>query len=164
MTVVAVIADTHLPRGARRLPDACVERLLAAELLLHAGDFTSAAFLAELEALGPPVYGVHGNMDEPALTGALPRERVVELGDVRIGMVHVPGPRAGREARLASRFPGCDAVVYGHTHVPQIERIGDLWLLNPGSPTERRKAPTRSMLLLRVESGEIHPELVTLSP
>ena len=162
MTLVAVIADTHMPRGSRRLPDPCSDRLRAAGLVLHAGDFVSAAFLAELEALGPPVLGVHGNMDESALKEALPRERVVEIAGARIGMVHIPGPRAGREARLGARFPGCDAVVYGHTHVPQVERVGELWLLNPGSPTERRTAPGHSMLMLRVQDGEIEPELVSL--
>jgi len=162
VTHVAVIADTHLPRGSRRLPDACVERLRAAELVLHAGDFVSAASLAELEALGPPVLGVHGNMDEPALKEALPRERVVEVGGARIGMLHIPGPRPGREARLVARFPGCDAIVYGHTHVPQVERVGGVWLLNPGSPTERRRSPAHSMLGLRVDAGEIAAELITL--
>jgi predicted phosphodiesterase len=81
---------------------------------------------------------------------------------VSIGMVHVPGPAAGREARLAARFPGCHAVVYGHTHVPQIEHRDGVWILNPGSPTERRRAPTRAMLELRVRRAELVPTLVTL--
>ena len=122
----------------------------------------SAAFLDELRALGPPVEGVYGNMDEAALREALPRERVVEVGGRRIGMVHIPGPRVGREARLAARFPDCDAVVYGHTHVPQVERFQHLWVLNPGSPTERRSAPAHSMLLLTISRDRITPELVTL--
>ena len=162
MTLVAVIADTHLPRGSRVLPARCVDLLRGADLVLHAGDFVSASFLDELRALGPPVEGVHGNMDEPALREALPREHVVEVGGSRIGLVHVPGPRAGREARLAARFSGCDAIVYGHTHVPAVERLGELWVLNPGSPTERRTAPGHSMLLLRVEAGRLEPELVPL--
>jgi putative phosphoesterase len=77
-------------------------------------------------------------------------------------MVHDPGPAQGREDRLAQRFGGCDAVVYGHTHVPQVERVDGIWVLNPGSPTERRRAPVRSLLVLDVEDGEIRPELVTL--
>ena len=162
MTVVAVISDTHLPRGARRLPDACVERLRAADLILHGGDLVSAGFLAELEALGPPVAAVAGNMDEGALQAVLPLERVVEAGDARIGMVHIPGPRAGREGRLAARFPGCAAVVYGHTHVPQVERHESVWILNPGSPTERRSAPAHSMIVLEVSGGELVPRLERL--
>jgi putative phosphoesterase len=118
--------------------------------------------LEDLRRLGPPVEGVYGNMDEPALKAALPRQRVVEVGNLRIGMVHDAGPRAGREARLAARFEDCEAVVYGHTHVPQAERFQHLWILNPGSPTERRSAPVHSMLVLRVRGNRITPELVTL--
>jgi predicted phosphodiesterase len=101
-------------------------------------------------------------MDEPALKEALPRERVVEVGEARIGMVHVPGPAGGRDARLAARFSHCHAVVYAHTHVPQMERFQHFWILNPGSPTERRSAPVHSMLVLQVRRWRITPELVTL--
>ena len=94
----------------------------------------------------------------------LPRQRVVEVEGTRIGMVHVSGPAAGREARLAARLPGCDAIVYGHTHIAQVARFGLTWILNPGSPTERRRSPGHSMLMLRVEAGEIVPELVPLAP
>jgi putative phosphoesterase len=118
--------------------------------------------LEELRAFGP-VHAVFGNMDEAALRESLPRDLVVEAGDARIGMVHVPGPRLRREERLRARFPGCDAVVYGHTHVPQVERHEGVWILNPGSPTERRSAPVHSMLELEVEADEIRPHLVTLS-
>lgn len=147
------------------LPAACVERLGAADLVLHAGDLSSLAFLEELRALGPPVLAVHGNADEPALQALLPAQRVVDVEGGRIGMTHVPGPAAGREARLAARFPGCDAVVYGHTHVAQVERVGDVWILNPGSPTERRRALAgHSMLELRVAAGRIEPELIAFDP
>jgi putative phosphoesterase len=159
---IAVISDTHLPKGARVLPPACVARLQAADLILHAGDVVEQAFLDELRALGPPVEAVYGNMDEPGLKTALPKEHVVEAGGVRIGMVHIPGPRVGREARLAARFPGCTAVVYGHTHVPQVERHGQVWILNPGSPTERRSSPERTMLELVVKGGKVAPTLVSL--
>ena len=162
MTTVAVISDTHLPRGARALPSACVDRCRRADLILHGGDVVAAWVLDELRALGPPVEAVHGNMDDPALKAALPKERIVEIEGARIGMVHIPGPALGREARLASRFPGCDAVVYGHTHIPQVEQFQHLWVLNPGSPTERRRAPQRAMLVLEVRGGDIRPELVTL--
>jgi uncharacterized protein len=113
--------------------------------------------------LGPPLRAVHGNMDEPALKETLPRERVVEAGRVRIAMLHDAGPRVGREARLATRFPDCQAVVYGHTHVPQVERFQHLWILNPGSPTERRTASAHSMLLVRIEGERLSPELFELT-
>jgi uncharacterized protein len=144
------------------LPDECVKLLRGADLVLHAGDFVSVGFLEEVLALGPPVEGVHGNMDEPALKQSLPAQRVVEVGQVRIGMVHDAGPRAGREARLAARFEECEAVVYGHTHVPQVERFQHLWVLNPGSPTDKRREPVHTMLVLRIRGSRITPELVTL--
>ena len=159
---IAVISDTHMPRGTRRLPEACVERLRGADLILHAGDLVAESFLEELRAYGPPVEAVHGNMDEPALRASLPQERVVEVGGVRIGMVHIPGPRAGREERLVARFPGCAAIVYGHTHLPEVTREGDVWILNPGSPTERRKGPHRAMLELDIDHGVITPIPVVL--
>jgi putative phosphoesterase len=130
---------------------------------VHAGDISTLAALDELRRLGPPIEAVYGNADEPALRELLPRERVVEVEQVRIGVVHIPGPRVGREARLAARFPGCDAVVYGHTHAPQAERVGGIWILNPGSPTERRRAPSRSLLLADVRGKKLTPRLVTWS-
>jgi uncharacterized protein len=152
-----------MPRGARRLPKECLRRLEGADLVLHAGDVVGAGVLAELEQLAE-VEAVAGNMDEPALLAALPERRVVEVGDARLGMVHVPGPAVGRGERLAAAFPDCDAVVYGHTHLPEVSRAGAVWILNPGSPTERRGSPVHSMLMLEIEAGEIRPELVTLSP
>jgi uncharacterized protein len=141
-----------------------VEALRGADLILHGGDLSAASVLEELRALGPPVRAVYGNADEPALRAALPRELVVAAGDVRIGMVHIPGPAAGREERLVRRFPGCDAVVFGHTHLPLVERYGRVWLLNPGSPTERRRGPFRSFLLFHVTGRRLRPELVELRP
>ena len=139
-----------------------MDALRGADLILHAGDLSAVSALEELRALGPPVHAVLGNADEPALRAALPRELVVEAGEARIGMVHIPGPAAGREERLVRRFPGCDAVVFGHTHLPLVERHGRVWLLNPGSPTERRRGPARSFLLLRVTGRRIRPRLVEL--
>jgi putative phosphoesterase len=162
-TRVAVIADTHMPRGSRRLPDECVRRLESAELILHAGDFVAASVLEELRQLAP-VEAVAGNMDEAELLAELPERSVVDVGGARIGMVHVAGPAVGRRERLVEAFPGCDAVVYGHTHLAEVSRLGSVWVLNPGSPTERRGAPTHSLLLLEIDSGDIRPELVTLRP
>jgi uncharacterized protein len=161
--LVAVIADTHMPRGGRRLPEVCVERLRAADLILHAGDIVAEPVLEELAALGPPVYAVHGNMDDAALRERLPETTVVDVEGARIGITHDAGARPGREERLAARFPGCHAVVHGHTHVPEVSRAGDVWILNPGSPTERRRAPAHTMLVLEVTVDAFRPELIRLS-
>jgi putative phosphoesterase len=159
---IAVIADTHMYRGRRMLPAACVDRLRRAELILHAGDLVTVSFLDWLRALGPPVEAVFGNVDEPQIRTELPAERVLDVAGTRIGMVHSPGPGAGRRERLMRRFPGCDAIVYGHTHAPVAERHGGVWLLNPGSPTDRRRSPARTMLELAVSNGSVRPTLVEL--
>jgi putative phosphoesterase len=159
---IAVLSDTHMPRGSRVLPPACLTRLAAADLILHAGDLVTRTFLEQLQALGPPLVAVVGNVDEAPLRSVLPAERVVEAGRVRIGMIHDAGPRDGRERRLLGRFPGCDAVVYGHSHRPQVERVEGVWILNPGSPTERRRAPSRTMIELSVAGRRLVPRLIDL--
>jgi uncharacterized protein len=162
--LISVIADTHLPRGARRLPDACRERIAAADLLLHAGDFVTVEVLRELEAIGPPVVGVHGNVDSAELRRLLPAERVVDVGGARIALVHDAGPRRGRLDRLRRRFgERADAVVFGHSHLPLHEVAEDgFQIFNPGSPTERRRAPVHTMGLARIEGGRVTFELLEL--
>jgi uncharacterized protein len=162
--LIAAIADTHLPRGARRLPDACFERIAAADLLLHAGDFVTVEVLHELEALGPPVVGVHGNVDSAELRRLLPAERVVNIGGARIALIHDAGPRRGRLERLRRRFrERADAVVFGHSHLPLHEIADDgFQIFNPGSPTERRRARVHAMGLARIEGGRVTFELLEL--
>ena len=161
--LIALISDTHLPRGARRLPHACAERIRAADLLLHAGDFSTTETLRELEAIGPPLLGVHGNVDSAELRRLLPAERVVEVAGARIGMVHDAGPRQGRIERLRVAWgERADAVVFGHSHLPLHEESGGFQIFNPGSPTERRRAPRHTMGIARVEQGAVSFELVPL--
>jgi uncharacterized protein len=133
--------------------------LESADVILHVGDFTTAAFLDELRSFAP-VGGVYGNMDEPALRAVLPERSVVEVEGLQIGLVHDPGPGGGRHERLLAAFPDCDVVAYGHTHMPEVSRAGDVWIVNPGSPTERRRAPGHSMIVL--DDGA--PRLVALDP
>jgi putative phosphoesterase len=161
---LAIVADTHLPRGTRRLPDACLERLRAADLILHAGDFTAAAVLDELEALGPAVAAVHGNVDEPALRARLPAERVLTAAGARIAVVHDAGAARGRLERLRRRFPGADAVVFGHSHIPLHERdqATGFQIFNPGSPTDRRRQPRHTMGVAEAGPGGVAFELVAL--
>ncbi|MEA2304029.1 MAG: uncharacterized protein QOH43_1309 [Solirubrobacteraceae bacterium] len=164
MTTVAVISDTHLPRGSRALPERCVELLRGADLIVHAGDIATVAVLDELRRLGPPVHAVHGNVDEPALREALPAELRVDVGEVRLGVVHDAGPAAGRLARLQRRLGDCDAVVFGHSHIPLHEHDAGaaFQIFNPGSPTDRRRQPRHTMGLARVSGGDVGFELVAL--
>lgn len=157
-----IVADTHMPRGSRRLPQACLDCLPGADLIVHAGDFITAAVLAQIASLGPPVAAVYGNVDDEALRRDLPEERVLEIAGARVGLVHDAGPARGRLGRLRRRFPDAHAAIFGHSHLPLHEREGDFQIFNPGSPTERRSAPHRSMGLATVEQGEIRFEHVPL--
>jgi uncharacterized protein len=131
--------------------------LARADLVLHVGDFTAFSVLEELRELAP-VEAVRGNMDEPALRRALPERAIVDAEGMRIGLVHDAGPAARRHERLAASFAGCDLVVYGHSHSPELARLGETWIVNPGSPTERRRAASHTMAVVRTGT----PELVRL--
>jgi uncharacterized protein len=159
---LAIISDTHLPRGGRRLPEACLARLRAADAILHAGDLVELSVLTALEALGPPVYAVRGNVDSPELQARLPATRIVEAGGARIAMVHDGGPATGRLARLRRRFPDADAVVFGHSHLPLHEAQEGFAIFNPGSPTERRRAPRHTMGLATAHDGAVEFEIAFL--
>jgi putative phosphoesterase len=160
--MIAVVSDTHMPKGKRRLPDECIERIGAAEAVIHAGDFSEVSVLSELEALCPVVFGVYGNVDEPALWRLLPETRTVEVGGRTVAVVHDAGPKGGRLNRMRARFPEADAVIFGHSHLPLLEAEGGFQIFNPGSPTERRRAPRPSMGLLHPEPSGLRFEHVWL--
>jgi putative phosphoesterase len=163
VVTLAIVSDTHLPRRNRALPPACVERLRAADAILHAGDFVEGEVLDALQALGPPVHAVQGNVDGPDLQMRLPRVRTVDAGGVKLAMIHDAGPAAGRLARMRRTFPDADAVVFGHSHIPLLETAPDGFaIFNPGSPTDRRRSPHHTMGLATVSDGRIGFELVEL--
>jgi uncharacterized protein len=160
---LALISDTHLPRGSRTLPAACVERLRTADLIVHAGDFVERGPYDELVALGPPVVAVHGNQDSPELRELLPAQLVFEAGSTGIGLTHDAGPSRGRLERMRRHFPGCAAVVFGHSHIPLHEVAPDgFQIFNPGSPTDRRRQPSHTMGVAEAHAGAIGFEVVRL--
>jgi uncharacterized protein len=159
---IAVISDTHLPRGNRRLPEDCVARLRAADVIVHAGDLIRISVLRELEAYAP-VIAVHGNVDDAEVRAALPAAASLETGGATIAVLHDAGPAKGRLARMRRRFPDADAVIFGHSHLPLHESAPDgFQLFNPGSPTERRRAPNHTMGMASVEDGRPSFELIAV--
>jgi uncharacterized protein len=153
--MIAVIADTHMPKGRRQLPPRCLELIGQAEAVIHAGDFFAAEVLKELQGLCPVVHAVHGNVDEPALRERLPETLELAIGERSLALVHDAGPAPGRLARLRRRFPAADAVVFGHSHLPLHQQGEGFQIFNPGSPTERRRAPRASMGLLTCSRNEL---------
>jgi putative phosphoesterase len=152
---ILVVADTHVPDGSGRSLD---ERVLAAadgaDLILHAGDVTGAELLAELGRRAP-LHAVLGNNDV-ALTRTLPERLELELDGVQVAMVHDSGDARGRPSRMRRMFPGADLVVFGHSHLP-VDEVGPdgLRLVNPGSCTQRRRAPTRTFGTIDLSDGAV---------
>jgi uncharacterized protein len=159
---IAIIGDTHLPTGARRIPERCLHLVLEADLVVHTGDFTTIDVLGQIERLGPPLVAVHGNIDAPEVVARLPERLSVELGGPSIGIVHDAGPRRGRLERMRAAFPDHTAVVFGHSHLPLHEEAAGFQIFNPGSPTERRRAPAHTMGLATVEGDRIRFEHVVV--
>lgn len=153
---VVVVSDTHIrPGGSRRLPDELYAALADADAVLHAGDVVTREVLDELGGFAP-VHAVLGNNDDGVLAGMLPETLVIELGGVRVGMIHDSGPREGRPRRMRRRFPDADVVVYGHSHIPYCdEGLDGQLLFNPGSPTERRAQPRHSFGVLDLRNGRV---------
>jgi uncharacterized protein len=161
---LAILSDTHLPRGRRTIPADCLRQCRDADAILHAGDLVDASVLELLRSLGPPVHAVHGNVDSAGVRAILPERLELDVGGVRLGMVHIPGPATGRLARLRAAFPGAAAVVFGHTHTPEHAESGGFQIFNPGSPTERRRAPAHTMGVATVSDGRIAFELHAVTP
>lgn len=160
-TSVIVIGDTHLPRFGRVLPTPLVEALQHTDLILHVGDITEP-FVLDLLTAHAPIEAVAGNNDGPELTQRLGHTRIVVVEEARIGMTHGhlgPGRTTPERAHLTFKEP-IDAIAFGHSHQPVIERTHDTWLLNPGSPTDRRRQPVFSFIHLEVDGRQVYPELV----
>jgi uncharacterized protein len=159
---VVVIADTHIPDFAKALPRALLPALRRADLILHGGDVTSPTVLDEL-ARYAPVHVALGNGDgqDVAAWGARP-ELTLDLDGMTVAMVHDSGPRAGRERRLARRFPDARLIVFGHSHIPLDFEAGGVRFFNPGSPTWKRRQPAPTYGLLTVSDGQVQSRIVEL--
>ena len=160
---VVFISDTHVPKRARDLPGPLWAAIDAADVVVHAGDWVDVALLDELEQRARRLVGVYGNNDHGALRVRLPEVARVDIGGVRFAVVHETGDAKGRERRCAERFPDVDVLVFGHSHIPW-DTVADtgLRLLNPGSPTDRRRQPTGTYLTAAVDAGRLVD--VTLHP
>ncbi|HEX5848651.1 MAG TPA: metallophosphoesterase family protein [Rubrobacter sp.] len=157
--LAAIIADTHMPRRARTLPGGMIPHLERADLILHAGDLMDPTLLGELSTYAP-TRAVRGNLDLPE--DGLPETLELEFGGAKVAMIHDSGPRRGRRARMGRRFPEARVVVFGHSHIPWLEDENGLLLLNPGSPTDKRRQPDHTFALLRAEGGEVAAEILVL--
>ena len=150
------MSDTHLPKRARALPDQLLAELPRADVVFHAGDWVDTATLDLLEERSRRLVAVYGNNDGPQLRARLPEVAYADLGGLRFGVVHETGAAQGREVRCAARFPELDVLVFGHSHIPwDSVAPGGLRLLNPGSPTDRRRQPHCTYMTASVSDGRL---------
>lgn len=151
---LVLISDTHLPHRGRDLPAPVWAAVEAADVVIHAGDWVSARLLDDLAARASRLVGCWGNNDGPALRARLPERADVILAGVRFTVVHETGSAAGRETRMAARYPETDVLVFGHSHIPwDTTAASGLRLLNPGSPADRRRQPFCTYMTVDVEGG-----------
>ncbi|WP_031517264.1 metallophosphoesterase family protein [Streptomyces sp. NRRL F-5123] len=151
---LVLTSDTHVPARARQLPAALLAAVDSADVVVHAGDWVDEATLDVLAARSRRLVAVYGNNDGPGLRARLPEVAHAEVGGVRFAVVHETGAARGREQRCARRFPGADVLVFGHSHIPWDSRApGGLRLLNPGSPTDRRRQPHRTYMTAVAADG-----------
>ncbi len=160
-----LLADTHVPRRARDLPDQVWDEVDRADLVVHAGDWVEIDLLDRLEARAPSLLACWGNNDGPGLRARLPEVARATVGGVRLAVVHETGARVGRERRADLAHPDTDLLIFGHSHLPwDTVTPGGLRLLNPGSPTDRRTQPTCTYLTCTLDAGEVRDVHLTHLP
>jgi hypothetical protein len=160
-TRMLLLADTHVPKRARHLPDAVLKAVDEADIVVHAGDWVDLATLELLESRSRSFTGVYGNNDGPELRARLPEIARLTVEDVEIAIIHETGAATRREQRMDEAFPGIDLLVFGHSHIPwdTVSPAG-MRLLNPGSPTDRRRQPVCTMMWATIDGASIETTLV----
>ena len=159
MTRVAVLGDTHLPRRGRDLPPTAWRLIESSDMAIHTGDVTDGPLLERIAQRGP-LHAVRGNND--IQLAELPEHLMLDIDGVRIAVMHDSGARSGRRQRLRARWPEARVAVFGHSHMPVCDDDGDLLLLNPGSPTDRRAMPSFTMAVMTLRDGEVAAEIFDL--
>jgi hypothetical protein len=165
-TRLLLLADTHVPKRARGLPDAVWQAVAGADVVFHAGDWVEESLLDELEARSARLVGVYGNNDGERLRARLPEVTEATIDGIRFAMIHETGAATGREARCEAQFPDADVLIFGHSHIPwDTVTPRGLRLLNPGSPTDRRRQPVCTLMTATADAGTLQDvSLVPVAP
>ena len=161
MTTMLLLADTHIPARAKRLPGAVLDAIHAADIVVHAGDWVDVATLDVIESRAKLFYGVYGNNDGVDLRARLPEVARFDVNSPRFAVIHETGPARRREERMDQAFPDTDILIFGHSHIPwdSVPPAG-LRLLNPGSPTDRRRQPVCTMMIVEISDAAVDVSLI----
>lgn len=162
-TRMLLLADTHVPKRAKRLPEAVLRAVDEADIVVHAGDWVDEATLDLLASKARMLQGVFGNNDPGELRARLPEVARFTVEAVDVAVVHETGPSRQRESRMDEAFPDVDLLIFGHSHIPwdTVSPAG-MRLLNPGSPTDRRRQPACTMMWAEIDGATVEATLVTL--
>lgn len=164
MATLLLLADTHIPKRAKRLPDEVLRAVDVADIVVHAGDWVDIETLTLLQDRAAVLRGVWGNNDGPELRERLPEVARFAVEGVDMAVVHETGAATGRESRMDAAFPGVDLLVFGHSHIPwDTVAPSGMRLLNPGSPTDRRRQPVCTMMTVTIDAGRIDATLVPVA-
>ncbi len=162
---LVITSDTHVPKRSRDLPHSLWTAVSSADVVIHAGDWVDVSLLDLLEQRARRLVAVHGNNDHGALRERLPEVARAEFEGLRFAVVHETGDAKGREARCAARFPDVDVLVFGHSHIPwDTTAASGLRLLNPGSPTDRRRQPHGTFLTAVADAGRLRDVVLHAVP
>jgi len=163
VTRLLLISDTHLPKRAKVLPAEVWAEVDRADAVLHAGDWVTASLLDELQERAKRVVGVYGNNDGDDLRSRLPEIAHFEFDGIRFAMIHETGPATKREERMDAQFPDADVVIFGHSHIPwDSVTPGGRRLLNPGSPTDRRRQPACTYMIVETQGTSVSVQLIAV--
>ncbi|MEV7798583.1 metallophosphoesterase [Microbacterium foliorum] len=163
-TRLLLIADTHVPKRAKRLPDAVLRAVDDADMVIHAGDWVDLATLDLLESRARVLHGVYGNNDGPDLRERLPEIARLTVEQVEVAVIHETGQAQKRGERMDAAFPGVDLLIFGHSHIPwDTVAPSGMRLLNPGSPTDRRRQPVCTMMSVTIDARRIDATLVPIA-
>ncbi|PCE14454.1 phosphodiesterase [Microbacterium sp. SZ1] len=163
-TRMLLLADTHVPKRVRRLPDAVLHAIDRADIVAHAGDWVDLQTLDLIESRSRVFHGVYGNNDGPDLRARLPEVARFQVEGLRVAMIHETGPAARREQRMDEAFADTDLLIFGHSHIPwdSVAPSG-MRLLNPGSPTDRRRQPVCTMMTVTIDGVGIDATLMPVT-
>lgn len=160
-TTLLLLADTHIPARAKRMPDAVLQAMDAADVVVHAGDWVDVTTLDLLEQRSRRFHGVFGNNDGPELRARLPEVARFTVEELEVAVIHETGAARRREERMDAAFPSTDLLVFGHSHIPwDTTSPAGMRLLNPGSPTDRRRQPVCTMMTVSIDGRRVSPQLI----
>ncbi|MFH1397466.1 MAG: metallophosphoesterase [Candidatus Omnitrophota bacterium] len=162
---IGVIADTHIPDRAAKIPDDILNAFIGVDIIIHVGDLTVLSVLEELKKICSDVRVVSGNMDCIQVCNKFPEKELIKVGEVKIGVMHGAGPPDGLVGILSEAFKKDkpDLIIFGHSHAAFNEKKGNIIFFNPGSPTDKVFSSYNSYGMIEIKGKNIDAKIIKLN-